>query len=71
MNLYDMIQTWDVETLAEFLTALEEGVEDNLLESVQKHLPDGYDVSLVQVDHDLRVASNIQLLLQERYGTTV
>jgi hypothetical protein len=66
MTLYELIQTWDVETLAEFLTVLLESNEDNLLESASRHLPEGIDVSLVSVDHDVRKDKNIELLMQEQ-----
>lgn len=71
MTLYDKLREWDIETLAEFITSLMEGVEDQLLESAQKYLSDGEYVSLLRMDHDMRVALNTQLLMQEDDGTTV
>ena len=61
MTLYELIQTWDVETLAEFLTTIMETTEDNLLESVSKY----WDASLIRMDHDVRRDMNIDLLMQE------
>lgn len=66
MTLYELIQTWDADTLAEFLTTIMETTEDNLLESVSKHLPEGCGASLVRVDHDVRKNSNLELLMEER-----
>jgi hypothetical protein len=61
MTIYELIQTWDVETLAEFLTGLMESVEDNILDSVSKHC----DATLIRMEHDARRDMNIRLLMQE------
>lgn len=71
MTLYERIRTWDMETLAEFLTTLLESAEDNLLESVNKHFHEGDGAMLVRLDHDVRVEMNIRFLMQEYDGTTV
>ena len=62
MTLYELIQTWDVETLAEFLTAIMESTEDNLLDSVGKYC----DASLIRMEHSARVGMNISLLMEEQ-----
>ena len=71
MTLYDKIQSWDVETLAEFIVSIMETTESELAKRAHHHLPENYCVSLLQIPYEIRVAMTVQDLMKDYDETSV
>lgn len=62
MTYYEKIINMDVDALAAFIYGVESTVEEELLASLSRQ---GHDVTLVRQMPEVRIADNVQRLLQE------
>jgi hypothetical protein len=62
MTYYEKILSFDIEEMAEFIYGVIATTEEEMLASVSRQ---GYEVSLVRVAPALRIAENLQRLMEE------